>query len=128
MGYCAGKLKNLKKESGTPVENRLSELWSIFDYLNPGYLGTRQNFSRRFAMPIEKYRDQKKIALLQKATAPFIMRRIKTDRSIIQDLPDKIVKNEYCYLSKEQTAIYQCRYQHTGNFQQRSNRAPGTHF
>jgi len=93
--------------SGTPVENRLSELWSIFDYLNPGYLGTRQNFSRRFAMPIEKYRDQKKIALLQKATAPFIMRRMKTDRSIIQDLPDKIVKNEYCYLSKEQTAIYQ---------------------
>jgi len=93
--------------SGTPVENRLTELWSIFDYLNPGYLGTRQNFMRRFAMPIEKYRDQRKIALLQKATAPFIMRRMKTDRSIIQDLPDKIVKNEYCYLSKEQTAIYQ---------------------
>ncbi|MBA3062639.1 MAG: hypothetical protein FP833_06785 [Atribacteria sp.] len=93
--------------SGTPVENHLTELWSIFDYLNPGYLGTRQNFSRRFAMPIEKYRDQRKIALLQKATAPFIMRRMKTDRSIIQDLPDKIVKNEYCYLSKEQTAIYQ---------------------
>lgn len=93
--------------SGTPVENHLSELWSIFDYLNPGYLGTRQNFERRFAMPIEKYRDQKKIALLQKSTAPFIMRRMKTDRSIIQDLPDKIVKNEYCYLSKEQTAIYQ---------------------
>jgi len=93
--------------SGTPVENRLSELWSIFDYLNPGYLGTRQNFMRRFAIPIEKYRDQRKISLLQKATAPFIMRRMKTDRSIIQDLPDKIVKNEYCYLSKEQTAIYQ---------------------
>lgn len=93
--------------SGTPVENRLSELWSIFDYLNPDYLGTRQNFMRRFAIPIEKYRDQRKIALLQKATAPFIMRRMKTDRSIIQDLPDKIVKNEYCYLSKEQTAIYQ---------------------
>ncbi|OGD37834.1 hypothetical protein A2V94_04100 [Candidatus Atribacteria bacterium RBG_16_35_8] len=93
--------------SGTPVENRLSELWSIFDYLIPDYLGTRQNFMRRFAMPIEKYRDQRKIALLQKATAPFIMRRMKTDRSIIQDLPDKIVKNEYCYLSKEQTAIYQ---------------------
>jgi len=93
--------------SGTPVENRLSELWSIFDYLNPGYLGTRQNFMHRFAMPIEKYRDRRKIALLQKATAPFIMRRMKTDRSIIQDLPDKIVKNEYCYLSKEQTAIYQ---------------------
>ena len=93
--------------SGTPVENRLTELWSIFDYLNPGYLGTRQNFMRRFAMPIEKYRDQRKITLLQKATAPFIMRRMKTDRSIIQDLPDKIVKNEYCYLSKEQTAIYQ---------------------
>jgi SNF2 family DNA or RNA helicase len=62
---------------------------------------------RRFAMPIEKYRDQRKIALLKKATAPFITRRIKTDRFIIQDLPDKIVKNEYCYLSKEQTAIYQ---------------------
>jgi len=101
------KAKGTIALSGTPVENRLSELWSIFDYLNPDYLGTRQNFMRRFAMPIEKYRDQRKIALLQKATAPFIMRRMKTDRSIIQDLPDKTVKNEYCYLSKEQTAIYQ---------------------
>ena len=93
--------------SGTPVENRLSELWSIFDYLNPGYLGTQQNFLHYFAIPIEKYHDHKKIELLKKATAPFIMRRMKTDRSIIKDLPDKIVKNEYCFLSKEQTALYQ---------------------
>ena len=93
--------------SGTPVENRLSELWSIFDYLNPAYLGSQANFIRRFAIPIEKYRDHKKIDLLKKATAPFMMRRMKTDRSIIKDLPDKIVKNEYCYLTKEQTALYQ---------------------
>jgi SNF2 family DNA or RNA helicase/uncharacterized Zn finger protein len=105
-------IKSLKSNasitlSGTPVENRLIELWSIFDYLNPGYLGTQRNFIHRFAIPIEKYHDQKKIDLLKKATAPFIMRRMKADHSIIKDLPDKIVKNEYCYLTKEQTAIYQ---------------------
>jgi SNF2 family DNA or RNA helicase len=82
------------------------ELWSIFDFINKGYLGKRQDFARRFALPIEKYRDREKIEKLRKATAPFLMRRLKSDRAIIADLPDKIVKNEYCYLTGEQAALY----------------------
>jgi uncharacterized Zn finger protein/superfamily II DNA or RNA helicase len=93
--------------SGTPVENRLLELWSIFDFINSGYLGRRQDFASRFAHPIEKYRDGEKIEQLRRATAPFLLRRLKSDRSIIKDLPPKIVKEEYCYLSKEQAALYQ---------------------
>jgi uncharacterized Zn finger protein/superfamily II DNA or RNA helicase len=93
--------------SGTPVENRLMELWSIFDYANPGYFGSRQDFVRRFALPIEKYRSQEKITTLKTAAAPFILRRLKSDKTIIQDLPDKLIRNEYCYLSKEQTTLYQ---------------------
>jgi uncharacterized Zn finger protein/superfamily II DNA or RNA helicase len=93
--------------SGTPVENRLTELWSIFDFINRGYLGNRQDFSKNFAVPIEKYRDREKIGKLKAATAPFLMRRLKSDREIIKDLPDKVVKNEYCYLSREQAALYQ---------------------
>ncbi|MBS4021333.1 MAG: DEAD/DEAH box helicase [Dethiobacter sp.] len=93
--------------SGTPVENRLDELWSIFDFLIPGYLGSRDAFSRRFAVPIEKYRDYDRAALLRKATAPFILRRMKTDKKVISDLPDKIIKNQYCRLTPQQAALYQ---------------------
>jgi len=93
--------------SGTPVENRLTELWSIFDFINRGYLGKRQDFIRNFAVPIEKYRDRERIQKLRQATAPFLMRRMKSDRAIIEDLPNKAVRNEYCYLSKEQAALYQ---------------------
>ncbi|MEW5920427.1 MAG: DEAD/DEAH box helicase [Bacillota bacterium] len=93
--------------SGTPVENRLTELWSIFDFINRGYLGKQQDFIKNFAVPIEKYRDREKIRKLKAATAPFLMRRLKSDKAIIKDLPDKAVKNEYCYLSREQAALYQ---------------------
>ena len=93
--------------SGTPVENRLTELWSIFNFLNKGYFGSQKEFVRRFALPIEKYRDQEKIITLKKAIAPFILRRMKSDKTIIKDLPNKVVKNEYCYLTKEQAALYQ---------------------
>ncbi len=93
--------------SGTPVENRLVELWSIFDFINRGYLGRRQDFASRFALPIEKYRDGDKINKLQKATAPFLLRRLKSDGTIIKDLPPKVVKEEHCHLSKEQAALYQ---------------------
>jgi uncharacterized Zn finger protein/superfamily II DNA or RNA helicase len=93
--------------SGTPVENRLDELWSIFDFLIPGYLGSRSSFSRRYALPIEKYRDTERAALLRKATAPFILRRMKTDRTVISDLPEKITTNQYCRLTTEQAALYQ---------------------
>jgi len=93
--------------SGTPVENRLSELWSLFDFLNPGYLGSLAEFGRRFIVPIEKYRDRDRIEKLRQATAPFILRRLKTDRAVIKDLPDKVINNEYCHLTPEQAALYQ---------------------
>ncbi|MDW7650377.1 MAG: DEAD/DEAH box helicase [Bacillota bacterium] len=93
--------------SGTPVENRLDELWSIFHFILPGYLGSRDAFSRRFAVPIEKYRDSKQADTLRKATAPFILRRMKSDKKIIADLPDKIIKNQFCRLTAEQAVLYQ---------------------
>ncbi|MEW6068868.1 MAG: SNF2-related protein [Nitrospirota bacterium] len=93
--------------SGTPVENRLTELWSVFDFTNRGYLGQIGRFHRQYAVPIEKYRDREQIEKLRRATAPFLLRRLKTDKSVISDLPDKIIFDGYCYLSKEQTVLYQ---------------------
>jgi SNF2 family DNA or RNA helicase len=93
--------------TGTPVENRLQELWSILDFLNPGYLGPRQFFQRRFAIPIEKYGDAASLKTLRSLVQPFILRRLKTDRSIIQDLPEKQEMNDFCGLSAEQAKLYQ---------------------
>jgi SNF2 family DNA or RNA helicase len=93
--------------TGTPVENRLQELWSILDFLNPGYLGNRQFFQRRFAMPIEKYGDTASLSQLRSLVQPFILRRLKTDRDIIQDLPEKQEMNVFCGLSPEQAQLYQ---------------------
>jgi len=93
--------------TGTPVENRLQELWSILDFLNPGYLGNKQFFQRRFAMPIEKYGDAASLKQLRSLVQPFILRRLKTDRTIIQDLPDKQEMTIFCGLTKEQAALYQ---------------------
>ena len=97
--------------SGTPVENRLSELWSILDVLNPGLLGGATDFRRVFALPIERYRDADKAAQLRRFTAPFILRRLKTDRRIIQDLPEKLEMKVYCTLSREQASLYQATVQ-----------------
>lgn len=93
--------------SGTPVENRLSEYRSIMDFVNPGYLGSEKSFETEFSTPIQVNHDQKKAALFRKITAPFILRRLKSDKSIISDLPDKIENNHYCSLSQEQAAMYQ---------------------
>lgn len=93
--------------SGTPMENRLSELWSIFHFLNPGYLGSMTQFQRRFATPIEKERDAKKVAVLQKLIRPFLLRRTKTDEAIALDLPDKLEQKEYCPLTAEQASLYE---------------------
>lgn len=101
------KAKGYIAMTGTPVENELMELWSIFDFINKGLLGTRREFRKYFADPIEKYRDAEKIEKLRKVTAPFILRRVKNDQSVIKDLPKKIIKNEYVYLSSEQAALYQ---------------------
>ncbi|MBD2136790.1 helicase [Anabaena sp. FACHB-1237] len=93
--------------TGTPVENRLQELWSILEFLNPGYLGNKQFFQRRFAMPIEKYGDSASLNQLRSLVQPFILRRLKTDKTIIQDLPEKQEMNVFCGLSTEQATLYQ---------------------
>jgi SNF2 family DNA or RNA helicase len=93
--------------TGTPVENRLSELWSILDFLNPGYLGSRAFFQKRFAMPIERYGDTASLQTLRSLVQPFILRRTKTDRDIIQDLPDKQEMTVFCNLTPEQAALYE---------------------
>ena len=78
------------------MENRLAELWSIMEFLNPGLLGSASTFRRRFEVPIEQYRDVDAAARLRRATAPFILRRLKSDRSIIRDLPSKIETTVDC--------------------------------
>ncbi len=93
--------------TGTPIENRLSELWSIFDFVNKGYLGGLNDFQKLYSNQIEKEKDIEAAQRLKKATSPFILRRLKTDKSIIDDLPDKMVLDDYCYLSKEQAALYE---------------------
>ena len=93
--------------TGTPVENRLSELWSIMQVLNPGLLGSARSFRERFALPIERDNDSEATELLRRATGPFVLRRLKTDRSIITDLPDKIETVDRCPLTREQATLYQ---------------------
>ncbi|WJQ06969.1 DEAD/DEAH box helicase [Geobacillus stearothermophilus] len=93
--------------SGTPVENRLGELWSIFHFLNPGYLGSAAEFERRFAGPIEKEGDARKKAALQTLIRPFLLRRTKTDEAVALNLPDKLEQKEYCPLTAEQAALYE---------------------
>ena len=93
--------------SGTPVENRLLDYWSIFDFAMPRYLGSRKKFTDLFARPIELDRSQETLESFRKITAPFILRRVKSDKSIISDLPDKIESNRFCSLTSEQAALYQ---------------------
>lgn len=93
--------------TGTPVENRLSELWSIMHFLNPGYLGTRKAFREKFALPIERYHDEEAIKQLKQLTAPFILRRVKTDPRVISDLPEKVETKVYCTLTEEQATLYE---------------------
>jgi len=107
------KAKTAIAMTGTPVENRLTELWSIFDYINKGYLGNLRGFQRNYANIIEKNRDEERIQKLKLATAPFTLRRMKSDKSIISDLPEKIIFDEYCYLTKEQAALYEKVLEHS---------------
>jgi len=93
--------------TGTPVENRLAELWSIMQFLNPGLLASASDFRRRFAVPVERYRDDEAAALLRRLTGPFVLRRLKTDRGIIADLPDKVDMKVYCNITREQATLYQ---------------------
>ena len=93
--------------TGTPVENRLSELWSIMSFLNPGYLGPLDTFRRTFALPIERYQDQESSERLRKLVRPFILRRLKTDPRVIQDLPEKLEYRVFCNLTREQATLYE---------------------
>jgi len=93
--------------SGTPVENRLEDLRSLFDFIIPGYLGNARSFQKQYRIPIEVMRSREQAEALQKITAPFLLRRLKTDKAIIKDLPEKIVANEYAVLEKEQAALYE---------------------
>jgi len=95
--------------TGTPIENRLLELWSIMAFALTGYLGSESSFKERFATPIEKYRDPDAAAELRQRVGPFILRRLKTDRTIIQDLPEKNEMKVYTQLTKEQALLYQAR-------------------
>jgi SNF2-related domain/SNF2 Helicase protein/Helicase conserved C-terminal domain len=93
--------------TGTPVENRLADLWSILEFANPGLLGSAAGFKKRYAEPIERHGDEEAAKRLRRFTGPFILRRVKTDKSIIADLPEKLEIDLLCNLTAEQAALYQ---------------------
>jgi superfamily II DNA or RNA helicase len=93
--------------TGTPVENRLAELWSILEFANPGLLGPLERFRREFAVPIERYGNDDAATRLRRIVAPFVLRRVKSDPSVIQDLPAKNESTVVCTLTREQASLYQ---------------------
>lgn len=92
--------------TGTPVENNVGDLWAIMHFLNPGLLGSQADFRRRYFIPIQVQQDGEAAARLQRMTRPFILRRLKTDRAVISDLPDKIETRVDCRLTREQASLY----------------------
>ena len=103
------KLKGLHHIAltGTPMENRLTELWSIFDFTNHGYLGSLGQFQKQFVVPIEKEDEKPKIGQLQSLIRPFLLRRTKKDEDVALNLPDKLEQKEYCPLTAEQASLYE---------------------
>lgn len=93
--------------TGTPVENRLTELWSIMEFCNPGYLGTQHEFRQRFVMEIERKNDQQTARALRTMIQPFILRRLKTDPDVVPDLPDLVETRQHAALTREQRELYQ---------------------
>lgn len=93
--------------TGTPMENRLAELWSIFDFTNHGYLGSLGQFQKRFIIPIEKEEKKEKIQQLQSLIRPFLLRRTKKDEEVALNLPDKLEQKEYIPLTAEQASLYE---------------------
>lgn len=93
--------------TGTPVENNVGDLWSIMEFLNPGLMGSWAAFKKRYFVPIQVYSDEQASGQLKRLTGPFVLRREKTDKSIIADLPDKIEMKVYCNLTKEQASLYE---------------------
>ncbi|HWN32584.1 MAG TPA: DEAD/DEAH box helicase, partial [Pseudonocardia sp.] len=92
--------------TGTPMENRLAELWSVMDFLNPGVLGTSDKFRHRFAIPVERHGDADAARRLRQITRPYLLRRLKTDRDIVDDLPEKIEIIQDYRLTSEQASLY----------------------
>ncbi|SDD16272.1 Superfamily II DNA or RNA helicase, SNF2 family [Paenibacillus sp. UNCCL117] len=108
----SSSIRNLKGRhrialTGTPIENRLTELWSIFDFLNPGYLGTLRDFTQRYVNAIERTQDAELIGKVQRLIRPFLLRRVKKDPSIQLDLPDKYEYKSYISLTAEQATLYE---------------------
>ncbi|MFQ3592514.1 MAG: DEAD/DEAH box helicase [Gemmataceae bacterium] len=92
--------------TGTPVENHVGDLWSISQFLNPNWLGTPSEFRKRFYIPIQAQQDAQAAQQLRRLTAPFLLRRLKTDKSIIDDLPEKLETKVFCQLTREQATLY----------------------
>mgnify|MGYP001454580537 CR=1 FL=1 len=92
--------------TGTPMENHVGDIWSIMDFLNPGLLGKRSVFREKFFRPIQSGTDPGARTRLKRVTMPFILRRLKTDKQIIADLPEKIEGKVYCPLTLEQARLY----------------------
>ncbi len=92
--------------TGTPVENHVGELWSLMEFLNPGFLGNRADFNRRYFLPIQRSRDAEAAQGLRRRTGPFILRRLKTDAGVIADLPAKLEMKVFCTLTREQASLY----------------------
>lgn len=93
--------------TGTPIENRLSELWSIFEFINPGYLGTERDFNQRYVNPIERERDPESLKAVQRLIHPFLLRRVKNDPAIQLDLPEKNENKVFISLTAEQGSLYE---------------------
>jgi SNF2-related domain/SNF2 Helicase protein/Helicase conserved C-terminal domain len=93
--------------TGTPVENRLADLWAIMEFVNPGLLGPAAEFKRAYAEPIQRHGDERAAERLRRLTGPFVLRRLKTDKSIITDLPEKLEMEVVCNLTAEQATLYQ---------------------
>lgn len=93
--------------TGTPMENRLTELWSIFDFTNHGFLGSLGQFQKKYVLPIEKDDEKEKIQELQALIRPFLLRRTKKDEEVALNLPDKQEQKEYCPLTAEQASLYE---------------------
>ena len=104
-------IKSIKAKSkialtGTPIENKLMDYWSIFDFVNKGYLSTKDDFKRDYVMPIEKLEDENVLENLKTIAKPFVLRRLKTDEEIKKELPEKFVNDIYCTLTKKQIKLY----------------------
>jgi SNF2 family DNA or RNA helicase len=110
------------------MENRLAELWSIMDVLNPGILGSAELFRTRYAIPVERHGQTQPAQRLRAITRPYLLRRLKTDPAIIDDLPEKIEIKQYCRLTTEQASLYQSvvndmmqRIEHSEGIERRGN-------